>query len=43
MPEQSATDDRILACKRDLYRALYRLAAAEVRDLRERLRPIQKS
>ena len=38
MPGKSAAEARILACKRDLYRALYRLAAFEAHDdLGERL------
>ena len=43
MPDQSATEARILACKRDLYRALYRLAATEVHDLRDRLATLYRS
>ena len=38
MPGQSAAEARVLACKRDLHRALYRLAAFEAHDdLGERL------
>ena len=43
MPEQSAIEDRLLACKRDLHRALYRLAAAEAGDSGERLASLYRS
>ena len=43
MTTSSSERSRILDCKRDLYRALCRLAASEAGDLTERLASLYRS